>query len=178
MLVAHGRFSVSLGEVTDAGPDTLFDTADDVTYQAMVLELGDGDPTPGTDPVEVFIGVGGELDDKTTATYADDTVENDGGIGVFASLESLTLVSLKNNNGDVDPANDLSYMGLRLAGFGGELVGIDGLTFGIYDGLVLVNQAKDAAAPTVTPDKIDWTSFGTFHGASRHGYPDARRCDR
>ena len=53
-------------------------------------------------------------------------------------------------------------MGLRLAGFGGELVGIDGLTFGIYDGLVLVNQAKDAAAPTVTPDKIDWTSFGTF----------------
>ena len=48
VLVAHGRFSVSLGEVTDAGPDTLFDTADDVTYQAMVLELGGGDAGHGS----------------------------------------------------------------------------------------------------------------------------------
>ena len=74
--------------------------------------------------------------------------------------------------------NDLSYMGLRLAGFGGELVGIDGLTFGIYDGLVLVNQAKDAAAPTVTPDKIDWTSSALLHASVAAWHPELVRCGR
>ena len=61
--------------------------------------------------------------------------------------------------------DDLSYMGLRLAGFGGELVGIDGLTFGIYNGLVLVNQAKDAAAPTATPDKTDGPVSAPLHAS-------------
>ena len=43
-----------------------------------------------------------------------------------------------------------------------ELVGIDGLTFGIFDGVVLVNTANDTDGDAnTTAVKLDWTTFGT-----------------
>ena len=53
VLIAKGSFSVTLGQVTDAGVDGVFDTADDVTYQAMSLELGRNAHGTATD-IEVF----------------------------------------------------------------------------------------------------------------------------
>ena len=142
--------------------DGVFDTADDVTYQAMSLELGRNAHGTATD-IEVFVGVGGDLDDKGTGGYADDTINKDGGIGIYATLEELTLVTLKNNNDTPSVlTDDTSYMGLRLDGLEAELVGIDGLTFGIFDGVVLVNTANDTDGDAnTTAVKLDWTTFGT-----------------
>ena len=87
----------------------------------------------------------------------------DGGIGIYATLEELTLVTLKNNNDTPSVlTDDTSYMGLRLDGLEAELVGIDGLTFGIFDGVVLVNTANDTDGDAnTTAAKLDWTTFGT-----------------
>src|SRR5947208_7622684 len=56
-------------------------------------------------------------------------------------------------------------MGLELSNLTAKLVGIEGLTFGVYEAMVKVNQAKDTDANAATnPAKLDFTTF--FIGAT------------
>ena len=67
-----GSFKLQLGTVTELGEDGLpggTDANADTEYQAMVLTLGSS-AFDGADEIEVFIGVGGVLDDVA----ADDVV--------------------------------------------------------------------------------------------------------
>src|SRR5678816_2279393 len=54
--------------------------------------------------------------------------------------------------------DDTSYMGLELSGLTAKLVGIDGLTFGVYGGAVKVNKAT---AGTTAPAAVkkNWKTF-------------------
>ncbi|WP_157100266.1 hypothetical protein [Rhodoplanes sp. Z2-YC6860] len=160
-VLAKGSFKLQLGTVTDKGTDTLLGTSDDVVYQAMVLTLGEGAFT-GATAVQVFIGVGGVLDDSNTPqNFSDDQIDTAAGLGFFASLPNLSLITLKNNN--KTPTNrldDKSYLGLQLSNLSAALIGIDGLTLGVYGGGVKVNQAKDSDTnPANDPAKLDWTTF-------------------
>src|SRR5439155_7574696 len=95
-------------------------------------------------------------------SFADDLINTESGIGFFASLDSLSLVSLKNNNATPTVAtDDKSYIGLELSNLTAKLVGIEGLTFGVYDAAVKVNQAKDTDGNAATnPAKLEYpTSF-------------------
>src|SRR5258706_6773295 len=111
--------------------------------------------------------LGGELrdvngdDNQVTGTFADDLLNTDSGIGLFASLDRLSVVTLKNNNATPTVAtDDKSYMGLELSDLTAKLVGIEGLTFGVYDAVVKVNQAKDTDGNASTnPAKLDFTTF-------------------
>src|SRR6185295_8907485 len=134
-------------------------------YQAVVLTLGSG-AFAGASPVEVFVGVGGEVTDNpggtaTPLNYADDQIDVEGGVGFHATLNNLSLVTLKNNNGTPTvTTDDKSYLGLDLSGLSAELLGIDGLTLGVYGAGVKVNQAKDTDNNVATnPAKLDWTTF-------------------
>src|SRR5947207_1985279 len=129
-------FKRQLGTVTKAS----------TTYQSMVLTLG-WEAFSGAQAVQTFIGVGGELrdvngnDNQVTGTFADDVLVTDGGIGFFASLNHLSLVSLKNNNATPTVAtDDKSYMALELNQLTAKLVGIEGLTFGVYDAAVRIHR--------------------------------------
>ena len=67
--------------------------------------------------------------------YSDDSIVVDGGIGVYASVLNLSLITLKNNNKTpTNPADDKSYLGLQLSGLTATLVGIDGMTLAIFGG--------------------------------------------
>src|SRR6185503_19816988 len=148
VLIAKGSFSLQLGTVTK----------DSAVYQAMALTLED---------VEVFIGVGGTLDDNGTPTsFADDELNLDSGIGFHATLDELSLVTLKNNNATPNQANDdKSYMPLELSGFSAALVGIEGFKLGVFAAGLKLNQAKDTDTnPSNDPPKLDWTTF--FSGAT------------
>src|SRR5262245_56524952 len=114
VVIVKGSFKLQLGTVTKDG----------TIYQAMALTLG-STAFSGASAVEVFIGVGGALQDPSTPlNYADDTLNLDSGIGFYASLNSLSLVTLKNNNATPTQANDdKSYMALSLSGFSASLVG-------------------------------------------------------
>ena len=131
----------------------------------MVLSLGSG-AFAGAQPVAAFIGEGGALvdtnsdDNSATGTFKDDSVNTDAALGFYASLNSLTLITLKNDN--QTPAlttDDTNYLGLEADGLTAKLVGIDGFTFGVYDGAVKVNQAKAGTDVTTAPSKIDWKTF-------------------
>src|SRR5204863_219195 len=98
VVLVKGSFKLQLGTVTDKGADKTLGTSDDVAYQAMVLTLGQNAFT-GAAAVQVFIGVGGVLDDNNTPLdFSDDVINTDSGIGFFASLPNLSLITLKNNN--------------------------------------------------------------------------------
>src|SRR5258706_9510502 len=135
----------------------------------MVLLVGVGDFS-GAQAVQVVIGVGGDLrdvngdDNQATGTFADDVLET--GIGFYASLNSLSLVSLKNNNGTATNAtDDKSYMALDMSGLSAKLVGIDDLAFGVYSAGVKINKATDKDANSATnPAKLDWTTVS--HGST------------
>ena len=137
VLIAKGSFAMQLGTVTHLGADGLPGGTGpdaDTTYQAMVLTLG-SDAFATAEEVEVFIGVGGVLQDVngddalTTGTFDDDLVNTAAGIGFYASLEGLTLVTLKNNNGTpTDPADDKSYMALELTNLSASLIGVNKVT--------------------------------------------------
>src|SRR5258706_7452558 len=111
--------------------------------------------------------LGGELrdvngdDNQVTGTFADDLLNTDSGIGLFASLDRLSVVTLKNNNATPTVAtDDKSYMGLELSDLTAKLVGIEGLTFGVHDAVVKVNQAKDTDGNASTnPAKLNFTTF-------------------
>jgi Ca2+-binding EF-hand superfamily protein len=106
--------------------------------------------------------VGGALDDKGTLTdFADDELNLDSGIGFHAELNSLSLVTLKDNGGSpTDATDDKSYLGLELSGFSAALVGIDGLTVSVTEVSVKVNQATDTdGIATSNPPKLDWRTF-------------------
>ena len=164
VLIAKGSFKVQLGTVTELGSDGQpggTDTAKDTIYQTMVLTLG-VDAFTNAQPVQVFIGAGGLLQDPSTPNdFADDVINTDGGVGFVASLNRLSVVTLKNNNATPTQANDdKNYMALELSGMSASLVGIDGLKFGVYQAGVKVNQAKDTDnVATTNPDKIDFSTF-------------------
>ena len=68
VVMVKGSFKLQLGTVIGLGSDdavggTANTPAADTTYQAMVLTLGE-DAFVGAQPVQVFIGVGGELEDN------------------------------------------------------------------------------------------------------------------
>src|SRR5258706_2844349 len=167
--ISKGSFSVQLGTVTELGSDCALGgtgTAKDTIYQAMVLTLG-VDAFSGAQPVQVFIGAGGELNDvngddnSASGTFADDLINTDSGVGFLASLNRLSLVTLKNNNATPNQANDdKSYMALDLSGMSAKLVGIDGFTFGVYAAGVKVNRANTPLNSAATnPAKLDFTTF-------------------
>ncbi|HEX7052994.1 MAG TPA: hypothetical protein VF211_03555, partial [Burkholderiales bacterium] len=157
VLIAKGSFKLQLGTVTDSA---------EKVYQALVLTLGSQAFT-GAEAVQVFVGVGGELKDTNgdnedaDGTFSDDVVDTSAGVGFFASLDLLSLVTLKDDNGTpADATDDKSYMALELNGMTAKLVGIDGLTFGVYSAGVKVNQASDTDNdPLTNPAKLDWTTF-------------------
>ncbi|MEJ2310308.1 MAG: hypothetical protein P8Z78_13460, partial [Gammaproteobacteria bacterium] len=96
----------------------------------------------------------------TPSLYSDDQVIYDAGLGFHATLESLTLVTLKDPGADaVLTTDDISYMGLSLSDLSAELVGIDGLTFGVWDGAVKVNQMTVGTTAAAGSTKIDWSTF-------------------
>ena len=151
IIVATGSFSVHLGTMTYLGADGAAGGSDDVAYQAMVLTLTN---------VGVFVGVGGSLSDTTDGEanntpndYSDDEVNYDGGVGFYASLDSLTLVTLKDTNGTPQK----SYLALDVSGVDAGFKGIDHLTLNVRDASIQVNQAKDSDA--TPPPKLDWTKF-------------------
>ena len=128
VLIAKGSFRLELGTVIEKGTNGVVDdantTQDDTVYQKMVLTLGTAAAFDGfvAEKVEVFIGVGGELSDPNNddndadGSFVDDQVITSNGLGLYASLESLTLVTLK--DGGADPTvttDDKSYMGLEIA---------------------------------------------------------------
>ena len=138
VVMAKGSFKVQLGTVIDKGADGELDgpaatdtTQDDTSYQAMALTLGKNAFT-GASPVEVFIGVGGELEDNpggtsTPTNYSDDQLNLESGVGFHATLDELSLVTLKNNNKTpTNATDDKSYLGLDLSGLSAELLGIGG----------------------------------------------------
>ena len=102
------------------------------------------------------------------------------GLGFYASLDSLSLVTLKNNNGTpLVATDDKSYMALDLDGLVAKLVGIDGLTFGVYDAAVKINKASDTDANVATnPAKLDWATFfdNTTGLAGNDGNADVQVC--
>ena len=110
--------------------------------------------------VSVFVGVGGSLSDTTDGdanntpdNSSDDEVNYDGGVGFYASLDSLTLVTLKDTNGTPQK----SYLALDVSGVDAGFKGIDHLTLNVWDARIQVNQAKDSDA--TPPPKLDWTKF-------------------
>jgi len=112
----------------------------------------------------VFVGVGGSLSDTTNGAanntpniYSDDEVNYDGGVGFYASLDSLTLVTLKDTNGTLQKTDDKSYLALDASGVDAGFKGIDHLTLNVRDASIQVNQAKDSDA--TPPPKLDWTKF-------------------
>ena len=137
--------------MTYLGADGAAGGSDDVAYQAMVLTLTN---------VGVFVGVGGSLSDTTDGEanntpndYSDDEVNYDGGVGFYASLDSLTLVTLK----DTNSTPQKSYLALDVSGVDAGFKGIDHLTLNVRDASIQVNQAKDSDA--TPPPKLDWTKF-------------------
>jgi hypothetical protein len=169
VLIAKGSFKLQLGTVTELGANRVVGGSGinaDTEYQTMVLTLGSG-AFVGATKVEVFVGIGGALDDvngdnaASTGTFSDDTVNISAGLGVYASLDSLSLVTLKNNNRTpLVATDDKSYMALEITGLTAKLVGIDGLTFGVWDGAVKVNTATDSDNNVLRQHNR--------HGAGRH----------
>ena len=113
------------------------------TYKGMVLELGDGTAAS----VEVFVGVGGDLADNpggtaTPSNYADDEVDTDGGIGFLFLPEFSDACHSDGDNADTtaDLTDDITYMGLEVTNLSAELVGIDGMAFGVWGVNVKVDQ--------------------------------------
>jgi hypothetical protein len=53
-------------------------------------------------------------------------VNTDSGIGLHASLNNLTLVTLKNAGSPTVTTDNKSYMGLELTGLSAKLIGIPG----------------------------------------------------
>ena len=95
VVMAKGSFKLQLGTTTKGTTD----------YQAVVLTLGEN-AFSGASAVEVFIGVGGAIDDNdggtaTPSNYSDDTINIDAGVGFHATLNNLSLVTLKDNRDSV-----------------------------------------------------------------------------
>ena len=169
VLIAKGSFKVQFGTVTELGADHLpggTGNNADTKYEEMVVTLGSTAFATATD-VEVFIGVGGFLQDANSddntdgGSFSDDTVNKDDGIGFYTSLESLTVVTLK-NAGNPGTADDKSYLAVDASGIAAELVGIPGdvVTMKIWDASLKINQAKDTDSnATNDPTKLDWTTF-------------------
>ena len=133
VLIAKGSFKVQFGTVTEHGADHLpggTGNNANTKYEEMVVTLGSTAFATATD-VEVFIGVGGFLQDANSddntdgGSFSDDTVNKDDGIGFYTSLESLTVVTLK-NTGNPGTADDKSYLAVDASGIAAELVGIPG----------------------------------------------------
>src|SRR4029078_10784993 len=143
-VLGKGIFSLQLGTVIDKGADNQVGTKDDIAYQAMVLTLGQN-ACICTTAVQGFVAVGGGLDDNhTPLNFADDQINTTAGIGFLASLQNLNLITLKNNNKTpTNAADDKNYLGMAFSGLSAALVGIDGLTLGVFGGGVQINQAKD-----------------------------------
>src|SRR4051794_2398831 len=146
VLVAKGDFTIALGQVKSADLPNPTQDAD-----AMTLTLSN---------VGVFVGVGGSFDDNGTATdYSDDAVVN-GTLGFGATVTKLTLVSIKDRGANAALAtDDTTYLGVALADFDGNLVGLDDvLVFHAYDVDALLNKAADGT-PLTPAAKLDWSTF-------------------
>src|SRR5690606_8620073 len=115
VLVAKGDFTIALGQVRSA----LLPSGNLQDADAMTLTLTN---------VGVFVGVGGSLDDKGTATdFSDDEVVP-GTLGFGATVSTLTLVSIKDRGADaLATTDDVSYLGVALDEFNGALVGLESL---------------------------------------------------
>src|SRR5262249_34854797 len=142
-------FTMQLGEVSGGdGTTTLSDA------RALTVTFTN---------VDLWVGPGGSLSntgDNTVldaSSYTNDAV-GAGDLGFSGHVGSLALVSLKDLKGTASPSDDVSYLALELTGLSAKLVGIDGLTFGIWDGAVKVNQVK-AGDPNASPAKLDWSAF-------------------
>ena len=168
-LIAKGSFRLQFGIVTDLGDNGLPGGGDDTEYQAMVVTLGTT-AFENAEAVQVFVGVGGLLEDvagddnDADGSYSDDVVNKDDAIGFYTSLESLSLVTLKNIGDPTVATDDLGYLAVYASGVTAELVGIDDsiLTLKIWDGIIRINQASDTDdVATTTPQKIDWTTFSS-----------------
>ena len=150
VLVVKGDFEIKLGHVQN---DTYLTAGQDA--DAMVLTLSD---------VGVFVGLGGSLATPTTpGDWSTSDVEN-GTLGFGATVSSLTLVSIKDLGADgvAGGTDDVSYLGVALDTFKGDLIGLDALlVFHAYDVDALLNSASDSDAnPATTPTNLDWSSFG------------------
>ena len=110
----------------------------------------------------IFVGVNGALSGITgTEVFADVGVVN-GTLGFGAQVTKLTLVSIKDRGPAVDPldaTDDITYLGVALDNFNGQLVGLeDLLVFHAYDVDALINKATHADGVTI-PAKLDWSTF-------------------
>ena len=151
VLVAKGGFSLSIGSVSgndNAGtdPDVTVTNADAVAISFTTAD--------------VWVGVGGNLDDHASPNnFSDDVIQN-GTLGFRATVDALTVVSIK-DPGSVLPNDETSYLGVAIDNFTGDLIGMeDVLTFHAWNVDVLVNRATDNNPATLTaPAKLDWSKF-------------------
>ena len=101
---------------------------------------------------QVFVGVGGVLNTNgTPLNAADDTVDSSAGIGLAASVSSLTLATV--TTGGLTPTK---YTGLEISGLAGALVGISGVTATVSQVNVKLNQVS---GPLGTERRLDWAGF-------------------
>src|SRR4051794_11669147 len=75
-------------------------------------------------------------------------------------MGTLTLVSIKDRGATAATTDDTTYLGVALADFDGNLVGLDDvLVFHAYDVDALLNKATDST-PATPVAKLDWSTFG------------------
>src|SRR5436190_8393356 len=150
----------------------------------MVLTLG-VDAFEDALPLQVFFVVGIRLPHRSTlfpytTLFRSDVINLDSGIGFYASLDSLSLVTLKDNNKTpTNGADDNCYMGLQLNDLTSTLIGIDGLTLAVFDAGVKLNQAKDSDTNQANDQpKLGWADlFDDNLGLEPASVPDVDGVD-
>jgi hypothetical protein len=112
--------------------------------------------TIGASNVNVFAGVGAEIDDGGTPdVYDDDTLDLSGALGVSLTIEELAVALMKPLPTIAVPTPTKSYTALKGSG-GAALVGLDVLTLeGTLN--VEVNIASDTAQPGVKIPVVDFS---------------------
>ena len=152
VLVAKGDFTIALGQVQSA----LLPSGVSADADAMVLTLSN---------VGVFVGVGGALLDNnggaaTPTDYSDDTVVN-GTLGFGATVGTLTLVSIKDRGAlPLLATDDVTYLGVALDDFAGDLVGLESvLEFHAYGVDAVLNKVSSGVLVIPAAGKLDWSTF-------------------
>ena len=111
--------------------------------------------------LDLFIGVGGALDDNDTPDdFGDDAINTDGAIGFEVANAGLDLAMLKPGLTAVQAGDTRSYLGLQLTVGQAGLVGLEDvpLEFTAADVLVQINQASgdNGAAAPIVAQRLDW----------------------
>src|SRR4029450_1954802 len=97
---------------------------------------------------DAWVGAGGDLTGSTPATYA---VVN-GTLGFRATVDTLTIVTIKDLGTLPVTTDDTSYLGVALDNFSGDLIGLESiLEFHAWSVDLLLNKASDANPATAPP---------------------------